>query len=216
MSEILKRFDANGVATELRIEYDDDCVTIMDGVNALLEPHGLKFHSDDEVRDGFEIYELMELSKMPKRKKFNRTQVLTRFLEWLSHEYGACEVSDLPDVKVLLVAYKKVCECNAKGCERCIIPPTMTYPERREEKMPPGEPIFRDPSGARVYRVDEGTNADLRIYNADLQYLGAAENLNQAKMYLVSATYCGAHQQPHTQAEGCSVCRARWARDKKL
>lgn len=48
-------------AMTLRIEYDDDAITIMEKVNeVLLEtlPTPIQFVSDDKEHDGFEEYEL--------------------------------------------------------------------------------------------------------------------------------------------------------------
>jgi hypothetical protein len=43
----------------LRIEYDDDGLTIIEKVNEALKNHGLSFETDDEPYDGFQPYKLV-------------------------------------------------------------------------------------------------------------------------------------------------------------
>jgi hypothetical protein len=46
---------------QLRFEYDDNVLDIVDKINAALAPRGLKVVSDEQAHDGFEIMVLTEL-----------------------------------------------------------------------------------------------------------------------------------------------------------
>lgn len=48
----------------MRIEYDDDALSIIDKVNKELKDNGVKFEfvDDNELHDGFELFELRSTS----------------------------------------------------------------------------------------------------------------------------------------------------------
>lgn len=43
----------------LRIEYDDDALTIIENINRILKGYRLEFKCDELPHDGFEIYKLV-------------------------------------------------------------------------------------------------------------------------------------------------------------
>lgn len=48
--------------TTIRIEYDDDGLTVIEKVNEALKSHGLVFETDDEAYDGFQPFRLVDLN----------------------------------------------------------------------------------------------------------------------------------------------------------
>lgn len=51
---------------KLRIDYDDDAMTIMENVNKELDSYGLEFVFDDEEHDGYAIYYLWKKGEVYK------------------------------------------------------------------------------------------------------------------------------------------------------
>ena len=50
---------------QLRIDYDDNGLDIMDAVNECLAPYHLMFVNDEQDHDGYEIYALTETKEQP-------------------------------------------------------------------------------------------------------------------------------------------------------
>ena len=50
---------------QLRIDYDDNGLDIMDKVNLFLEPHHLEFVDDGQDHDGYCLFALTETKEQP-------------------------------------------------------------------------------------------------------------------------------------------------------
>ncbi len=57
------------MSAELRINHDDDSLEVVDKINKLLHPHGLRFVCDDQPHDGYELFTLTVLPTAPKSPK---------------------------------------------------------------------------------------------------------------------------------------------------
>ena len=47
----------------IRVDYDDQIDDVINKINVALEEHGLSFRVDDQVHDGFDLYELVNLNQ---------------------------------------------------------------------------------------------------------------------------------------------------------
>ena len=50
---------------QLRIDYDDNALDIMDKVNDFLAPYHLMFVNDEQFHDGYEIYHMTQTKDQP-------------------------------------------------------------------------------------------------------------------------------------------------------
>lgn len=48
---------------QIRLEYDDDTIAMLDKINRALETRGLKLVDDGEVHDGYILLTLVEVSR---------------------------------------------------------------------------------------------------------------------------------------------------------
>ena len=49
-----------GSSMQVKIQYDDDILKIIDKINEVLEEHGLSLEDDMQEHDGFNIYSLVK------------------------------------------------------------------------------------------------------------------------------------------------------------
>jgi hypothetical protein len=48
---------------QIRIEYDDDALRIIEKINRALAEKGLKIQDDEQLHDGFCIFDVVEIKK---------------------------------------------------------------------------------------------------------------------------------------------------------
>jgi len=56
------------MGNQIRIEYDDDQLNVVEKINRALKPHGLVFVDDDLPHDGYCLFTLQTISKPERRE----------------------------------------------------------------------------------------------------------------------------------------------------